>query len=65
MRPSIRPENLEALVLMKYNLRGIGYSLDLPPTPPGFVVAGAMGSEAARAGNENSCDVEDELDFIH
>ena len=50
---------------MKYNLRGIGYSLDLPPTPPGFVVAGAMGSEAARAGNENSCDVEDELDFIH
>ena len=49
---------------MKYNLRAIGYSLNLPPTPPGFVLPNAMCYEEARAQNESDCDVEDELESI-
>ena len=63
-RPSLRPDNLETLVFMKYNLRAIGYSLNLPPTPPGFVLPNAMCYEEARAQNESDCDVEDELESI-
>ena len=49
---------------MEYNLRANGYSLDLPPTPSGSVHPNAMSYEETRAGSENCCDVEDELDSI-
>ena len=49
---------------MKYNLRSVWYSLDIPPTPSGFVLPNAMCYEEARAGIENSYDVEDECESV-
>ena len=63
-KPSNLPENLETLVLMKYNLRAIGYSLNLPPTPPGFVLPNAMCYEEVIAQSESNIDVEDILESM-
>ena len=60
-RPSLRPENLETLVIVKYNLRAIEYSLNLHPTTPGFVLPNAMCYVEVRAQSESSIDVEDKL----
>ena len=58
------PYNLETQVFMKNNLGAIGSGLDLRPTSPGLALPNVMCYEEARAGSENSCDVEDELDSV-
>ena len=63
-QPSLRPKNLGTLVFMIYNLREVGYSFNLPPTPPGFAIPNAMYYEEARAQSGSDTDFEDELDSI-
>ena len=63
-RPPLHPEYLETPGFMNYNLRTIGYSLNLPLTPPAFVLPNAMCYEEARAQSESNIDVEDEIESI-
>ena len=51
-RTALHPENLEAPVFIRYSLRAIGYSLDLLPTPPGFVLPNAMCTKKLEQGGE-------------
>ena len=60
----LRPKNLETLVFIKYNLRAIEYSINLPLTPPGFVLLNAVCYEEAREESESNCDGQDEFDSV-